>query len=350
MNRIDRIKGCLLGGAVGDALGAAVEFQSWADIRREFGASGIRDFKPAFGVLGAITDDTQMMLFTAEGLMRAEVRGVARGICSVPSVIHHALMRWYLTQGGEAAMEVGRDGWLIDQKSLWSRRAPGLTCLSALSASQHFGDQAVNNSKGCGGVMRVAPHAFFDSAFELAADNAHLTHGHPTGYQAAGLCADILQRLSRFPSSLEQAVRDSLEAHGDKPGMEETVAILESVLMLCRDGVKPSPHAIEDLGGGWIAEEALAIGLWCALLAESFEEGLVWAVNHSGDSDSTGLIAGNLLGIQRGVASIPERWLDKLELRDVIEKVAEDMEWVPRNYQGGDGQSDEQIWQRYPGW
>lgn len=62
MNRLDRIKGCLLGGAVGDALGAPVEFLDWATIERKFGSSGIRDFAQANGVTGAITDDTQMML------------------------------------------------------------------------------------------------------------------------------------------------------------------------------------------------------------------------------------------------------------------------------------------------
>ncbi len=349
MNQLDKIKGCLLGGAVGDALGAAVEFMDWSDIKRQFGAGGIQDYASAYSLPCAITDDTQMMLFTAEGLLRAQVRGASKGICHVPSVIHHALLRWYITQGGKPLANVAQNGWLIEQKALWSRRAPGNTCLSSLSSSKTFGDIATNNSKGCGGVMRVAPHAFFPNAFEQAADSAHLTHGHPTGYQASGLFADILQRLFGENASLELAIQESIAAHGSKPGMDETLAIVEKVLKLYQDGIKPSPQGIEDLGGGWIAEEALAIGLWCALMADSFEQGVVWAVNHNGDSDSTGLIAGNLLGMQLGVASIPQRWLDKLELREVIEKVAEDIDWVPRAYEGDGGQYDEQIWQRYPG-
>src|SRR5215469_1142760 len=92
-------RGCLLGGAVGDALGAPVEFMSYANIVREFGPEGIRDFAPAYGRLGAITDDTQMTLFTAEGLLRAYVRGCLKGICHPPSVVHHAYLRWLITQG-----------------------------------------------------------------------------------------------------------------------------------------------------------------------------------------------------------------------------------------------------------
>lgn len=78
MNQLDRIRGCLLAGAAGDALGAAVEFMDWPSIRQKFGERGIRDFAPAFGKLGAVTDDTQMMLFTAEGLLRAWVRQSSR--------------------------------------------------------------------------------------------------------------------------------------------------------------------------------------------------------------------------------------------------------------------------------
>lgn len=353
MNRLDRIKGCLLGGAVGDALGAPVEFLDWATIERKFGSSGIRDFAQAYGVTGAITDDTQMMLFTAEGLLRAHVRQASRGLCHPPSVIHHALLRWYLTQGGEPATEVAKDGWLLRERALWSRRAPGLTCLSALRECKSFGELAGNDSKGCSGVMRVAPHAFFPQPFELAAESARLTHGHPTGYLAAGLFADILSRLLPPSCSLEEAILGSLQQYGDREDMSETREFIEHVLVLYQKGIRPTPKVIELLGRGWTAEEALAIGLWCALMADSFEQGVTWAVNHSGNSDSTGMITGQLLGIQLGCASIPERWLTSLELRDVIEQLAIDIHEVPRIYGGESGEDqahDEQIRRRYPGW
>lgn len=165
MNRLERIKGCLLGGAVGDALGATVEFLEWPAIEAKFGSQGIVDFAPTFGISGVITDNTQMMLFTAEGLLRAYVRSSSRGICHVPSIIHHALLRWLMTQNYPPAILVSRDGWLIEQRELWSRRAPGTTCLTALKATQRLGAVAENNSKGCGALMRVAPCAFFANAF-----------------------------------------------------------------------------------------------------------------------------------------------------------------------------------------
>src|SRR5262249_46963513 len=134
---LDRIRGALLGGAVGDALGAPIEFLSLAEIRRQFGPSGLEDYALAYGRCGAITDHTQMSLFTAEGTIRAWVRAVLRGICHPPSVIHHAYLRWLVTQGerpASADVTIGTDGWLFGVRELHDRRAPGNTCLSGLRA------------------------------------------------------------------------------------------------------------------------------------------------------------------------------------------------------------------------
>lgn len=347
----ERIFGCLLAGAAGDALGARVEFMSWEEIRSGFGNWGIRAMAPVYGRRGAITDDTQMMLFTAEGLLRAYIRQRDTGSCHPPAVIHHALQRWLVTQGVEPELSPCRDGWLIGEQALWSRRAPGSTCLSALVDSRSFGTYADNNSKGSGGVMRVAPCAFLFDAFEVASESARLTHGHPTGYLAAGIFADILNRLWRQTVPLEDAVVIALQAHGGKPGMHETRQLIEYVLRLHQEGLRPNPERIAELGGGWVAEEALAIGLWCALAAQSLEDGVIMAVNHSGDSDSTGMIAGNLLGLIYGPQAIPERWLEELELREAITRIAVDLAEIPAQYETcSDSREQRLIRVRYPGW
>jgi ADP-ribosyl-[dinitrogen reductase] hydrolase len=78
---------------VGDALGAPVEFASSAEIGARHGPGGVREYQPAYGRPGAITDDTQMTLFTAEGFIRAQNRAISRGIWHPPSVVHCAYMR-----------------------------------------------------------------------------------------------------------------------------------------------------------------------------------------------------------------------------------------------------------------
>ena len=340
----DRYQGCLLGGAVGDALGAPVEFLSRSEILRQFGPQGITDFAPAYGKLGAITDDTQMTLFTAEGALRAYVREARRGMCHPPTVIHYAYLRWLYTQGERQFKEKEHilSGWLIEQNGLFARRAPGTTCIDSLRNFLEIGMPAKNNSKGCGGVMRIAPIGMFllarpgsnpdtrseryQYAFTLGCEAAALTHGHPTGYLAAGVMAALIFDLLDG-ADLLSAVDNALPLLTASQFHEETLDALGKARRLHLSDT-PCTEAIRQLGGGWVAEEALGIGVYCALKATSFEQGVVMAVNHDGDSDSTGLIAGQLLGAMRGTATIPPRWLAQLELRQVIEEMADDLATV----------------------
>jgi ADP-ribosylglycohydrolase len=325
---LDRSLGCLLGGAVGDALGAPVEFASRTQIIRQFGSKGIREFVVAYGRVGAITDDTQMTLFTAEGCLRAVTSNFANGSDEGVAAMRRAYMRWLLTQGVDGYAQVERTGWLIEQRELFSRRAPGNTCLSAL---QREGGEK-NDSKGCGGIMRVAPCGIIHAgnpalAYELGLVAAKLTHGHPTGYLSAAVFAAIIAELI-VGKSLTDAIGTVRSILIRSPSHEETLAALDAAVDLAESGTKPET-AIPKLGEGWIAEEALAISAYCALTASNLEEGIVTAVNITGDSDSTGAIAGNLLGAMVGAAAIPQRWLSQLELHDVIATVAQDLIMLP---------------------
>lgn len=333
-------RGCLLGVAVGDALGSSVEFMSIAEIRNRFGPSGVRDMERAYGRRGAITDDTQMTLFTAEGLLRASVQKREHGLSSPPDVLHHAYVRWLWTQGSTsvASWEPSKaDGWLFGIRELHQRRAHGNTCLSALMRTAE--GPAQNNSKGCGGVMRAAPIGMmpFGDAFELATAAAALTHGHPTG-SLAGVFAALLDRLFEG-DSFDAALDSAIGRHIDFAGEGETTEALKRARRLANEAA-PSAKTVERLGGGWVAEEALAIGVYCALVHQTdFAAGVRLAVNYSGDSDSTGGITGAILGAINGVEPIPDQWLRELELRDVITTMADDL-FAP----------DDVDAERYPGW
>ncbi|ELY4301376.1 ADP-ribosylglycohydrolase family protein [Cronobacter turicensis] len=333
-----RFRGCLLGGAVGDALGAPVEFLGRAEITARWGAQGITDFEHAWGGVGKITDDTQMTLFTAEGLLRAWTRAAMRGIGpSFTSVTAHAYLRWLLTQGERnrhGLLDTTElSGWLIRHKALFHARAPGKTCLTALREMRACGEPARNNSKGCGGVMRVAPVGLFyvrypcddvlKAAFDTGCQLAALTHGHPTGVLTGGVLAALVLQLVQG-GSLPAALARSLDLLKSAPDHDETERALEHACLLAASPLAPQ-EAIQKLGEGWIAEEALAIALYCALRARSFAEGVLMAVNHDGDSDSTGAIAGHVLGAIHGVAAIPQAWRARLELNAVIKEMADDL-------------------------
>ena len=367
-DRISRYRGCLLGGAVGDALGAPVEFMDIERIRSVFGTDGISDFAPYSGRLGAITDDTQMTLFTAEGLLRAANRGRLDGIePNVPTLVAHAYQRWLLTQGEKSALTQSvRTGWLIRNEELFARRAPGITCLSALREMNHNDVAARNDSKGCGGVMRMAPVGLFvpglngdasrhgRESFELGCVLAGITHGHLAGQHAAGALAFLVLQLVEGVA-LGAALEEVKAVLADVAGSSETLEAITLAMRLAGQEGNTDDH-LRQLGQGWIAEEALAIAIYCAMRSKTFEEGIVLAVNITGDSDSTGSIAGNLLGAMHGIEAIPSHWLESLELRDVITEVADDLlswpRWPVGEYSPDDPDSmrDRAYWiHRYPG-
>jgi ADP-ribosylglycohydrolase len=337
-----RWRGCLLGGAVGDALGAPVEFMSLAEIRERFGLAGVVDYTTAFDRQGAITDDTQMTLYTAEGLLRAHVKAALEGTANFPAIASHAYVRWLATQGNPSPLvdTTGDQGVLASLEALHARRVPGHTCIEALAAMPLLGTKAKNDSKGCGGVMRVAPVGLFCArtpgttdqraarrAFDLGCELAALTHGHPTGQTAAGAFAAIVALLAREWEA-DEAIDEVLPLVVKRPLGSETRDAIGKAVALARQGM-PSADRIASLGEGWIAEEALAIAVCATLAAPDYTSGVLLAVNHDGDSDSTGAIAGNLLGALHGVENVPRKWLSGLELGTEIASIADDLATWP---------------------
>lgn len=338
-NALEKYKGCLLGGAVGDALGAPIEFHSLAEIRREYGPQGLDHFVEGEDLqTGLFTDDTQMTLFTAEGLLRAHHRGVLRGIGGAENaILYQSYLRWLHTQGyrpaslpqGWGVFDV-EHGRLMQQSGLFARRGPGNTCLNALRSGKAGEVGApINNSKGCGGIMRAAPVGLFyhgDSrlAFERACQAAAITHGHPSGYLSAGCLAAIIAGILRG-QSLTEAIGTTVEILRGWEGHEECLKAIEQALALQRSA-RPSADNINKLGEGWTGEETLAIALFCALHFQTdFHGGVVAAVNINGDKDSTGAVTGNILGALLGKAAIPAGWLENLQMADLVEEMAGDL-------------------------
>ena len=218
---------------------------------------------------------------------------------------------------------------------MFAQRAPGLTIMAALQAAPltvtaELVPNARNQSKGCGTVMRSAPFGLVlswtpEQAYDYAAQSAAITHGHPTAHVAAGALA-MLVRLLVTGQPLSSAVAVMLRhvVREESDGRTETSAALYKAANPV-DGWTLSHQSVDTLGEGWVAEEALAIAVYCALRfpgRDQVEDALVFAVTHSGDSDSTGSICGNILGALHGVDAIPDRWRNAVEGRDTILAVA----------------------------
>lgn len=315
--RESQYEGCLLGLALGDALGAPVEFLGIDQIRSEYGHDGIcgleswREFRA-----GCFTDDTQMSLATARGCIDSYL-ALRHGQTWRPA---QAVYQRYLA-------------WLRSQDIPYMNRAPGATCLWSLRTGR-MGTVAapLNSRKGCGGVMRVAPAGLAFppiQAFEHAVAFAAITHGHPSAYLPAGVLASLIACLLEG-RSLDDGISFALATLQRCPGHEETLESVEKALYLASERVSPS-EAIPGLGGGWVGEEALAIALFCALDNRyDWESAVLAAVNHSGDSDSTGCITGAILGTLHGAEALPVPWLAQLESSAGIRAVAHDLFRVVR--------------------
>jgi ADP-ribosylglycohydrolase len=307
----DRYRGCLIGLAVGDALGAPAEFESRDGLRATYGPLGIVDLKPWGGFpAGTYTDDTQLALATAVGCVQAVRDPLA------------AVWRHYVA-------------WYAMQSDPRRRRNPGQTCLSALAGrDERRPTPARNDSKGCGAVMRTAPVGLapcLGDPFAWGVKLGRLTHGHPSGYLPAGFVARLVSDLlpgARLEAAVDGAVAE-LRTYG---GHGETLAKIEQARALAAEQAPPKA-AVAALGAGWVGEEALAIALYCALsLGAEFKPAVLAAVNHDGDSDSTASICGAILGAQLGLHAIPGRWIDGVEDAGDILRLA-DVMW--RVFGGG---------------
>jgi ADP-ribosylglycohydrolase len=331
-------RGCLLGGALGDALGAAVEFMDLTAIRARYGAAGVTRPEPAYGVNSPITDDTQMTLFTAEGLLCAAQAARDSPDASFEDVMGRAYVRWLITQDERAVpahhpARAATCGRLLQERALFSARAPGNTCLAALreAAVTTVPVRVANNkSKGCGTVMRVAPIGLVANdpahAYDLARRASALTHGHATAIVAGGAFAALLTAL-RDGAALPDAIAQARALAQRAPGGEETVHAIDAAVRVAAEAAPepPTPAQLLMLGEGWVADEALSIALCCALAhADDFMAATRLAANLvRGDSDSTASMTGQVVGLLVGPAALPAEWLTELELRGLIEAMAD---------------------------
>lgn len=336
----DKCRGSLVGGAVGDALGYEVEFMSLSSIIKRFSNKGITRYVLHNGV-AEFSDDTQMTLFAAEGLMNGIINTKSGRPDAILPYIKDAYLAWYKTQTEVPNPVTG--SWLSNIKALWSRRAPGNTCMGALDNLSR-GLEVRNDSKGCGGVMRVAPIGIFNGVHRnlydyektahLAGWSAEITHHHIASTLASALKATTVENCIQ-DEKVDRTIfgwivdgglslmREYFPGHDDE--LREFITLMKRAMELGKSYV-PEREAIRELGEGWVGDEALAIAIFSVMRhIDNFEDCIVCAVNHDGDSDSTGAIAGNIIGAILGYSAIPQYYLDNLEIEPVVVSVADDL-------------------------
>ncbi|MGW5738752.1 MULTISPECIES: ADP-ribosylglycohydrolase family protein [Streptomyces] len=324
-----RVRGTLLGAAVGDALGAPVDALSLEEIRAAHGAEGLTEPAAAHGRRGAVTAATQLTLFTVDGLIRAQVRRDT-GAWHPPTDLHRAYRRWAATQSDWGPDERRKeDGWLAREEWLYSRRSPARACLLG------FGDDTMGtleapknpDEQGAEAATRSAPFGLLvgwepQLVLQLAVECAVQSHGHPTAYLTAGAHTVLVHGLARG-ESLDGAIQRALALLASRPGHQPVTDALKHALGAVRQGM-PTPSRVEELMGDGGAEGALAAAVYCALVGEDIRHGLRLAVNHGGASAAAGGLCGALLGALHGETALPPGWLTELEGRATILELADD--------------------------
>ncbi|MCP2336424.1 ADP-ribosylglycohydrolase family protein [Actinomadura rupiterrae] len=326
-----RVSGSLFGLAYGDALGAPTEFLNMKQIHERFGQDGPRDFErtPAL-----VTDDTQMALAVAEGLVDA-----LRNPPFTAKLITPMWRRRFVD-------------WLHDPEN---NRAPGNTCLRAcerLDRGLPWEEATQIGSKGCGANMRVtpvglAPGLTDDSLAGASQLQAALTHGHPTALAASELTAFTTRWLAdgMAPAALPATLREralaqrtvyredwlgALWTHAQDAspeafiarGWDDCLAVLDRL-----DAALLHPDRTADpcaaTGAGWIAEEAFATGLYCFLLFPDDPVSAIWrGAASSGDSDSIACLAGAFAGAHQGMDAWPTEWSSQIEYSARLQTIA----------------------------
>ena len=326
-----QFRGSLLLSAAGDALGYAVEFDRLREIQRMYGPEGIQSYDlSAADHTAVFSDDTQMTLFTAEGLLFA----AGRGDRPEKEYVWLAYMDWLTTQFEDAPEPFGQCR-LLEERRMRHRRAPGNTCLGALRQGiMGTMEEPINHSKGCGGIMRISPCAMIHSdrtaAAVSAAEASALTHTHPLGYIPSATMAFILNSIfwrdeTDMVKIVQDAVSDTEEMFQGEADLPGYIELMKKALRLAEND-RPDTENIRILGEGWIADEAMAIAAYCALRHPQDPSGVLRAaVNHDGDSDSTGAIAGAIVGALIGEDAVGNEWKEHLELTDLIGSIADDL-------------------------
>lgn len=294
----DSIAAILFGAAIGDALGWPVEFTSLEDIKAQYGPAGIEDLPdPAL-----ITDDTQMTIALANGLLDA---GVSADLDTRMQAVGRRFAEWRRLQDDP-------------QYS----RAPGTASMAGsarFAAGASWYESGGLDSKGCGAAMRVAPIGYLyqwdpEQLDAVARSTAMITHRHPTAIASAvGAAAAVRFALDGVQvTDLVRAVYEATLGISDE--FSDTLLKVGHV-----GGWVDEEAAMRHIGAGWVGDQAVALALYCVMRYPDDYVGCIRrGANLTGDSDSVASIAGGISAARLGMEAIPAEWRDRIEWRDLL--------------------------------
>jgi ADP-ribosylglycohydrolase len=304
---VSNYRGCLLGGGAADA--------------KAYGKSDNN--------IDLISDNTQMTIFTTDGLIWADDRAIRRGVYAYIPGLFYSYQKWYYTQTGnfpDKDYDFLLSGEILDWEELFARRGTGETSMKALAGSinNKYGTlkNRINSSKGCGSVMRVAPIGLYfwkneEMAFRIGMESGALTHGHIDAILSAGYYAAFIANIIAGYSLADAAAR-AYKRLASADGHDSLAALIERAAALADSGM-PALKAMEEIGEGYTADQATALAVFLSLrYKDDFDGAVLAATSFHGNTDSIAPIVGNALGACYGTGVIPQKWIARLELHDLL--------------------------------
>ena len=332
-------RGCLLGLAVGDAMGYTVDERSWLEIQEDYGPNGLLGYDLVNGY-AEITSYTQLAAFTCNGLLLGITLGQMKGRMS-PYVRYIALSdrEWCASQRpwGRPAKTYC---WLMHQVELCRRHCMDTRMMDTINrGTAGTPEEPVNHFQNPGSITTAAGVGlFFDPARmeqaeidRLGAEAVALTHGSPLAFLSGALVAHIISQAVRDRNiSLEELYLQACEALEQQFGHEysqvyEIVSLVRQAIHMAGDTALGQQEAMERLRCD-NAAQVLAGAVYATLVSrEDFDRAMIAAVNHSGRSAAVGALTGAILGSRLGEAALPEFYLECLEPVDVLRELADDL-------------------------
>ena len=334
----NKFRGCLLGLAVGDAMGYTVDSKTLSQIYEDYGPNGLLGYDLANGC-AEITSYTQLSAYCANALLLMLTHRQMRGSCA-PTLRYFslALREWARTQ--QYSDPEQNRCWLSTVPEMKRKRCMDTWMLSTLSGETLGSlETPANLSNHPAPLTTVIPLALLWENLEgtdeaqnrLACETVALTHGNPeTFLSGAVLCHVLRKLLSEETVEISALVHDALHALQLQFGREyaQTVKFYElfqhAFTLAQRDDIS-AQDAMEQLGCRTAPEVLSGVLYACLTCHGDFDTAMITAVNHSGRSAAVGAITGAILGAVLGETALPEFYLESLEPTPYLRELANDM-------------------------
>lgn len=340
ISKRDAYRGCLLGLAIGDAMGYPVDTKTWSQIQEDYGPYGLMGYDLRNGY-AEVSSHTQLAAFSCNGLLIGLTRGQLLGKMA-PFVRYVGLSQQEWAIGQRRYDQPSRNHcWVFRISDLRHRHCTDTRMVETLNRGKLGSLEAPVNKYDTPASLSCAISAglFFDLGKQaqeeidrLGAESVALTHGHPLAFLPGAMAAHLISSCLRQPEkALKKLVREALAALQQQFVREyprvvsQITALVEQAISLAEERLTQPVDAMERLKCDTGAE-VLAGAIYAALLCEDdFDNAMVAAVNHSGRSAAVSCLTGAILGARMGEQNLPDFYMDGLYVADALRELADDL-------------------------